>query len=584
VVINSTSSEAGSAAETQNLPEPAGENRATLGRLGGGARGHGNLVLHSPPAGRRQGQTLTVSKSFTVLADGHLTVPARIQGLKFADLPLSVRLEKLVAAKMAVQLGDLNGVPIAALLNYKNCGKTTIAELVALIEKVAAGQFQAILGTDVSWPPCALAGFLDLLILELPARDTEILERRLSSRRELLPSYESVGAYFNLSHESIRLIENKTTRLLLKAGSRRLAAYLQQIERTCCEMVCPLTPELFEQWQGSPVRLPRHTSTFYVRLLCELNPAIPAWHGRIGACAARPYGRGAIEGALQSVLKATMRALALPEAFAQIQAKLPKLTVREFFSVLRQARRFRVEFHQPSQPTVKLHEVLSTDLARLILQSGDSPLTPEEILEKMAARFGRDIAQRNPRALGQALTEKQGYYLLGPRTYGLRQHFKLSKNLRAQVKTDFAQLLAREKRPISTPELIQKYEFGWTRQTNSYELACLLRADARFADLGKFLFALADWGIQEREYVKDLIQNILEQAGQPLTSAEVLQRIQQFRSVAPNSISGHLRKHPLVRDYGSGRFGLKSWNMPVDRINPCPMAGLPEAEAQLCEP
>jgi hypothetical protein len=546
--------------------------------MGGGARGYGNLVQHSSPAGRIQGKALSVSKSFSVLADGHLTVPARIQGLKFADLPLSVRLEKLVAAKMAVQLGDLNGVPIAALFNYKNCGKTTIAELVALIEKAAAGQFQTMLGTKVSWPPVALADFLDRLILELPARDAEILERRLSGGRELLPSYESVGAQFNLSHESIRLIENKTTRLLLKAGSRRLDAYLRKIEKTCCEMVCPLTPDLFELWQGHPVRPPRYSATFYVRLLCELNPAIPAWHGRIGTCAAKHYRRGAVEVALESVLKATMRALALPEAFAQTLAKLPKLTVQEFLNVLRQSRRFRVEFHPPGQPTIKLHEVLSTDLARLILQSGDTPLTPEEILEKMAARFGRDIAQRNPRALGQALTEKQGYYLLGPRTYGLRQHFKLSKNLRTRVKNDFAQLLNQEKRPISTPELIQKHEFGWTRQTNSYELACLLRADARFADLGKFLFALTDWGIQEREYVKDLIQNILELAGQPLTSAEVLQRIQQFRSVAPNSISGHLRKHPLVRDYGSGRFGLKSWNIPAQRINSCPIAGLPEAD------
>jgi len=195
--------------------------------MGGGARGNGNLVQHSSPAGRIQGKTLSVSKSFSILADGHLTVPARIQGLKFADLPLSVRLEKLVAAKMAVQLGDLNGVPIAALLNYKNCGKTTIAELVALIEKAAAGQFQTMLGTNVSWPPVALADFLDRLILELPARDAEILERRLSGGRELLPSYESVGAQFNLSHESIRLIENKTTRLAA-AGWTRICAKLKK--------------------------------------------------------------------------------------------------------------------------------------------------------------------------------------------------------------------------------------------------------------------------------------------------------------------------------------------------------------------
>jgi hypothetical protein len=77
--------------------------------------------------------------------------------------------------------------------------------------------------------------------------------------------------------------------------------------------------------------------------------------------------------------------------------------------------------------------------------------------------------------------------------------------------------------------------------------------------LGKFLFALAEWGLQEREYVKDIIPRVLREAGRPLTGIEVLARLQKVRSVSPRSMSEFLRKNPQVRDYGSGHYGLESW-------------------------
>jgi hypothetical protein len=149
--------------------------------------------------------------------------------------------------------------------------------------------------------------------------------------------------------------------------------------------------------------------------------------------------------------------------------------------------------------------------------------------------------------------------------------------------SDFEKLLTREGRPVSTPDVIRNQKFDWLNQTNSYELACILRADDRFIDFGKFLFALAEWGIQEREYVKDLIPKILEQARKPLTGNEVLARLQQLRSVSPYAISGHLRKHPQVRDYGFGLYGLKSWGESV-HINIVTDSSLIERAIRRAEP
>ncbi len=513
------------------------------------------MVQRAQPIGHAD----SVSEPFAALVWDCLTVPVSVQDLNFCDLPVSVRLVNVLKKRKATRLGDLNGVSISELKNIKNCGKSTISEIVHLIEKAVAGEFKTITDANVGWSPIDLAGFLDTLISELSARDNKILDLRLSGEKGQLPTLEDVGAKFKLTRERIRQIVKKITAQLRKAGSRRLNAYLLPIERVCRDMVCPLTPELFEKWLGEKARLFRFSPGFYARLLCELNPAIPAWHGRQEASAIKENHDGAVETALKSLLQAELQSLALSEAFSQTKAKIPNLDVGDFFDVLRHTRQFRVEFFQPDCPTVKLARLLAVDMARIVLQGSDSPLTPEEILARAEANFGQDILKWNPRTLGNALSEEKGFYLLGPRTYGLSQHFTLTEAQRARARIDFEILLTREKRPLSTPDVTQNQQFGWISQTNSYELACIFRADERFIDLGKFLFARAEWGIQEREYVKDLIPKILEQAGRPLTGTEVLARLQQFRSVSPYSISGHLRKHPQVRDYGFGHYGLKCW-------------------------
>lgn len=503
------------------------------------------------------------SEPFAAVVGGFLNVPERVGDLSLCDLPLSVRLRRILGKRKASSLGDLNGLPISKLRQMNNCGKSSISEVINLIEKAAAGEFETIIDDDVGWSPVDLARFLDSLILDLSARDAEILELRLVGANEQLPTLETLGAKFKLTRERIRQIVKTIKSQLRNAGSRRLKAYLLSVEKVCCEKVCPLTPELFQQWIGDKIPKSRFTPDFYARLLCELSTAIPTWNGRQEISAVRENRARAVERQLKSVWSTTVRSLVLSEAFSRTKAKLGSLDVCEFFEVLRHSREFQVEFKEAEHPTVELRHVLAIDIARQVLQDSTSPLTPEAIMSRMQANFGQDVAKLNPRAFGAVLGRAEDLYLLGPRSYGLLKHFGLPDGLRKGAKMDFEALLKREKRPVSTPEVIRNHSFVWLSQTNSYELACVLRADDRFIDLGKFLFALAEWGIQEREYVKDLIPNVLSQAGRPLTGLEVLARLQQLRSVSPNAISGHLRNHPEVRDYGFGLYGLKSWGESV---------------------
>ena len=162
--------------------------------------------------------------------------------------------------------------------------------------------------------------------------------------------------------------------------------------------------------------------------------------------------------------------------------------------------------------------------------------------------------------LARSLTPDKGFYLLGPRAYGLRQHFQLPKPLWESARADFARFLEKEHRPVSTPEIINASLFPWTSQTNAYELAEVLREDAAFVDLGKFLFAQAAWGVSERAQVKDLIPQVLAEAGRPLSTIEVVEQLTRLRSVSPHTMPSQLRRHLLVREVSPRCFGLKSWD------------------------
>ena len=103
------------------------------------------LVPDKTSSGQVNGRTLALANPFSAVNEERFTVPKSVWEVKLNDLPLSTRLERVMGVVKAIRLGDLDGVHVGRLMNSKNCGKKTIAELVGLIEIVAAGEFKPIL-------------------------------------------------------------------------------------------------------------------------------------------------------------------------------------------------------------------------------------------------------------------------------------------------------------------------------------------------------------------------------------------------------------------------------------------------------
>jgi hypothetical protein len=145
------------------------------------------------------------------------------------------------------------------------------------------------------------------------------------------------------------------------------------------------------------------------------------------------------------------------------------------------------------------------DVATHILEQGDEPLTAEEIRSRAIQMFGTNIILCEARAIGNALSSNESVFLVGPGRYGTSKHFKLPVSEWDQVRTEVAQLLAKQSRPISCYEVLKDRLITSLTNVRPDELAYILRKDSQFLDLGFLIFALAKWA-SDPEFRREMSQ------------------------------------------------------------------------------
>ena len=100
----------------------------------------------------------------------------------------------------------------------------------------------------------------------------------------------------------------------------------------------------------------------------------------------------------------------------------------------------------------------------------------------------------------------------------------------SELQKDFFSALSSRNRPISTSDFLSNEGIKWKCLTTVSEATEILRHDTRFTDLGRFLFAIAEWGVEEREPLKELVVRVLSEASVAMTSTEILHEIEKYRS------------------------------------------------------
>ncbi len=488
-----------------------------------------------------------------------ISIPANVRDWPLAQMPLSVRLAGVLQKMGLRTLGDLNGVLYDQVLSMRNCGQRSLRELEALVVRVQSGEFDysRVKGLGLDF----LIQESDEAVSKIPEREGEMLLMRLGGLGRRPMTLEEIGTKFGLTRERVRQVVDLLYQKVYKNGGPAVDEMLRRLAKKCLESVCPLTPELLRSWLGPKAQGGKYPDAFYVRLFGELNADIPAWPD-----GQKPYPNldaraKEIVRPVAEILRSNISPLDMAEIFRRLIAagQPPSLKPGEFLRALKQSGSLTVEFPEPDRPLVRLSSLRICDWVHRVLAQSEQPLRPEEIITQARKLFGNEVPPISIGGLRNSLRPEQGIYLLDRRAFGLRQHIALPEKIWLKVRNDVHKMLKDENRPVSTREMLKRGRFSWGVQSNVHEIAHILREDPRFVDLGRFLFALKDWGLQEREHIKDLIPQALKDANHPMTATEILKELRRKRSVGRATISAVIRHHEGVKHFGFGYYGLKHW-------------------------
>ena len=493
-----------------------------------------------------------------------LSVSPTARSLLLKELPMSARLENVLRARGYVTVGDLDGCDLRDLWKVKNWGQKAIFELKQLLRRAEAGEFTTVSSTSSSDPLTSVIRLIGAGMSNVNERDREILRQRLFGSNGEFKTLEEVGERFGMTRERVRQIVKGAFEKIRRLGGPILARALEALANEHNASVVPITAPLVARRLSTANGSNEWPEPFYVHVIDRIAPFIAVWGPNIGRESLDELESSEINSALEEWLRATGEHPTAKEAFEHLRTK-PKfddLSVAMFFSALRRTRSIIVDFPCPDEPRLRLRRLRLFDVALPLLLDSTEPLTPEEIIEKARGRFGADAVMLSERTAENALAAHPEVFRLGPRSFGLRRHFVSSEADWPQLRDQFIQLLQKENRPISTIEVCDKRSIAVPHGINSYKLAEILREDARLIDLGRRLFGLAKWGVEEREHIKDLLPKILAQAGRPLTASEMYERLTKFRSAAPTALStiyAIVRDHPKIARLEFEHYGLRSW-------------------------
>ncbi len=488
-----------------------------------------------------------------------LQISAAAKDVFIKEIPVSVRLAGVLGIRGVEKLGDLRGVNIVDLLETKNCGRKCILELRELLKRADAGEFTAPPTNNFSEAVCIIIRSIDAGINKLDLRDRKIVEERFLGDRGEPRTLEDVGQKWGLTRERVRQIVKSVCDKVRRTGGPLLARAIEALARDLQTRVIPLTaPFLQHEISGIPTD---HTPPFYLCVLSYIAPTVAAWAPGIAHDETRDSVLEPLQREVEKWLRLTGEHPTAQAAFQHISAQpgLSWVSAAEFLRSLRRFKSIIVDFPEPDQPRLRLRRLRLYDVVLPVLGESSKPLTPEEIVEDGRSRFGADAVMLSVRSAENALAAHPDVFRLGPRSFGLLKHFESAESERPRLRDQFAALLKKEKRSISTIEVCDKASIPIPVGVSSYELAEILRADSRFIDLGRRLFGLAAWGIEERQHIKDLLPKILSQADRPLTLSEIHEQLTKFRSASPNGLANMMSRHPKIVRLGFQHYGLRSW-------------------------
>ncbi|MER8970347.1 hypothetical protein NKI25_32865 [Mesorhizobium sp. M0808] len=486
---------------------------------------------------------------------------------EFASIPVSVRVSNVLLNREIDTVFDLGELSLDNLLHTQNFGRKSAYDLVYSLEAaLQEGPLSVIISRDTSPSDLNLIQCIESSLLKYPPRARDIMLRRMGFGQKP-ETLQEIGERYEVSRERIRQIEAKFTKRLIKEEiwddvlSAKMA-HLLEARRI------PMPVQGIEAADPWFAGIDNNAETF--RYLLDNVSQGPA---KIVAIDGVEYVGFLDQGAWDRTVLEARRFLesgvnsgwSLDHCRSMIDAKLSD-NCSEFREMLWDAASRQCQFVETDGiPTLVSFGRSAESIIQAVLAESNRPLHYSEIAELARQRSGKDFDIRRAHNAAANIG-----FLFGRGTYGLRQHVSMSPEQLKLLAQEAEEIVAegapgRQWHSQEIAAALVERETGYSSKINKYLVDIALKESGQLENLGRLVWSDAasrSDGESQRIDVRQAVMAILNDAGGPLKTEEIRQRVSALRGVDRNFQFASV--DPIMR-IDPGIWGLNDRDLVIKR-------------------
>lgn len=459
--------------------------------------------------------------------------PPWLASQELGDLDLTVRIGNVFRRLSLKTVRDIGSLTVSDLLTFQNFGRTSIHQLADIFRRaLLAGP------RDAEQEMLLSSGdrLLDAVRNSLSScseRERDILARRMGLERPV-ETLAEIGESYSVTRERIRQIEAKVVdRLVRREVWDDVLASKLQVMLADREFPLPLIgAEAIDPW-FSGVAAHRQAIRYLIENMCNASVHLveidgieylsflnqEAWH-EIVATARQLLSSGVDKQWSEEDCQHYVKLLVPDEA-------------REFGALLWEISSKWCHFADDAGARVLISYGRGVDqVVEAVLLESDEPLHYSEITVKAAARGGREMDERR---VHNAAAEVG--YLFGSGIYGMLKHLSVPRSVWESLAEEAFEIVTEgvSGRQWHTSELVNALAergVGLPDNFDKYQLDIALKEIGQLHSLGRMVWTSGDATAENvRVDIRQAVIAVLQNAGEPLSTAELRQRVVAVRGI-----------------------------------------------------
>lgn len=503
--------------------------------------------------------------------------PPWLQATPVENLNLTVRLENVFERAQIVTVKDLADQSLAGLLRVSNFGRKSAQDLRRiLLQALDAGPsgYSPTLASNEGEPRgddqaqrSTLVAQIHRTISSFEPRTGDILSRRMGLSRPS-ETLQEIADTYSVTRERIRQIEAKTIRKIIRF-ERWDDLLTIKIQTLLTDRTYPLPVLGLEVVDGWFIGLSDEVEAlrYVLANFCEGRVSIVEIGGveYIGFLTQGEW-QSALAEAQQTLMYASANGLNETELRRLLAPIIPE-KAREFRTLLWEeaTRHCHFSVNEHGDRILVSHGRGVEHAVQAILFDAESPLHYSEIAERVSERLKKRVDVR--RAHNAAATVG---ILMGRGIFGAEKHLGLTSAQIANLAEEASSIIldGPEGKQWHAAEILAVLtERGLiSEDLNKYAVDYCLRSARGLQRLGRMAWRGAEDAVHssQRLEMRQAIEAVLMEAGRPLSTADLRQRLVALRGV--NDIFQFSTADPLIR-LGPGLWGLNDRDIPIPRAD-----------------